>query len=181
MQLQKDSTAPLNERKLLTADRLTRLQTAIRSASKFKNKQNGSTETKILNLQKKHHIIMFLETIQNMKIIFEYWKGKQKKILIKWLYTLDYNETKFMKNKMKIKSISLHNNIHINAEHFIPHHDTPHYNIPYHIMPYYITPQYFITPHHTFITPHQIITAHHNFILLKTSHQNAPEDYTHLT
>lgn len=52
MQLQKDTTIHLSERKHLTGDRLTRLRTAIRSASKFRNEQNVSTETKILNLQK---------------------------------------------------------------------------------------------------------------------------------
>ncbi|XP_063389242.1 uncharacterized protein LOC134675024 [Cydia fagiglandana] len=52
MQLPKDTTIPLKERKLLTSDRITRLRTAIRSASKYRNEENNSNETKIKNLQK---------------------------------------------------------------------------------------------------------------------------------
>lgn len=49
--LQKDTTIPLAERKLLTADRLTRLRTAVRSAIQFRKEQNHSVENKIENLQ----------------------------------------------------------------------------------------------------------------------------------
>lgn len=48
--LQKDTTIPLAEQKKLTADRLTRLRTAVRSAITFRKEQNHSVENKIENL-----------------------------------------------------------------------------------------------------------------------------------
>ncbi|XP_026724773.1 uncharacterized protein LOC113491807 [Trichoplusia ni] len=50
--LQKDTTIPLNERKLLNMDRLKRLRTAVRAAIRQRQKDNSSHSLKIENLQK---------------------------------------------------------------------------------------------------------------------------------
>ncbi|XP_041968189.1 uncharacterized protein LOC121725361 [Aricia agestis] len=51
IQLQKDTSIPLLERKLLTSERITRLRTAVRSAARFRNAQNNSLSEKIIKLR----------------------------------------------------------------------------------------------------------------------------------
>ncbi|KAL0852581.1 hypothetical protein ABMA27_016931 [Loxostege sticticalis] len=50
--LQKDTSIPLNERKLLNVDRLKRLRTAVRGAIKYRQQDSGTESSKIENLQK---------------------------------------------------------------------------------------------------------------------------------
>lgn len=51
LQLQKDTSVPLSERKLLTGERLTRLRTAIRSAIKCRKLEDGTMSDKIKKTQ----------------------------------------------------------------------------------------------------------------------------------
>ncbi|CAF4946370.1 unnamed protein product [Pieris macdunnoughi] len=51
MQLQKDTSIPLTERKLLTSERITRLRTAVRAAARFRNAQTTSNSEKNLKLR----------------------------------------------------------------------------------------------------------------------------------
>ncbi|RVE40146.1 hypothetical protein evm_015204 [Chilo suppressalis] len=51
MHLQKDTSIPLSERKLLTNERITRLRTAVRAAARFRNAQNTNSSDKIIKLK----------------------------------------------------------------------------------------------------------------------------------